>query len=383
MPQDAWDALGVSGRVYYRVFSSSTDTGWADWAVSTDDAVVASLPVVVVGDGAGPSSGSGGGSGGTSASAEADVAALCGYLGVTREDFAAGQDRYFGRLGELLRFAGVDGADDVGPETFRDLVRAFQRANGLSADGIPGEDTLWELNAPWSDARALTLVRVPMDTWTPPGVTTHVEDRHGYSAMRVRSDVADAVTALRAELNAHGVLMTTSGASRSLDATVTAGRSATSIHYSGAAFDLATVSGMTRDFPQADATNQLYVVTEDGARWRVWARSSSGQSLTLDAVEWRNGATSTRQVSGLFCDVTEVCAAHGFRPIGPRSSFPGDYLSAEWWHFQNEEVLVPWASQFGAEILALDTVSQATLQAQPAIWANRKRIFQRGRNGWW
>lgn len=339
VPQDAWDAVGVAGRVYYRVFSSAQDTGWADWAVSTDDADVASMPPVVVGE-EGPSGGSDG-----SATGDADVVALCSYLGIGRDDFTAGQDRY--------------------------------------DDGIPGEDTLWALNAPWSKARRLTLVRVPMDLWTPPGVSAHVEDRHGYGAMSVRSDVAPAVAALRAELNLHGVRMTSSGAARSLDAEVTAGRSSTSIHYSAVAFDLATVLGMTRDFASADATNQLYVVTEEGTRWRVWARSASGDAMTLDAVEWRAGATSTRTVSDTFLDVTATCAAHGFVPIGPRSSFPGNYLSAEWWHWQNRDVLVPWVSQFGAEILALDSVSEADLQDRAGLWASRMKIFQRGRDGWW
>ena len=44
---------------------------------------------------------------------------------------------------------------------------------------------------------------------------------------------------------------------------------------------------------------------------------------------------------------------------------------------------IPFASQFGAEILALDTLNLLDLQAQPEIWANRKKILHKGQNGWW
>ena len=380
MPQEVWDALGGSAdRLYYRLYTSESDQEWLDWTVSVEDGDWENLPVLEVGT-------AGGGGPATPrprGDADADVAALCRYLGISTGDFTADQDRYFARLGELLTFHGVvDAPEEVGADTFRPAVREFQQQHQLDDDGIPGEDTLWELNESWAEARDLALVRVELDLWTPPGVGSHQQDRHGYQAATVRSDVADDVAGLRADLNALGVLMTTSGATRSLDATVTAGRSPTSIHYSAAAIDLATVSGMTRT-ATANATNQLYVITAEGGRWRVWARSESGDERSLDAVEWADGGTSTRAVEGRFVDVSALAAARNLVGIGPRSTFPDNYLSAEWWHLQSSSVLIPWISQFGAEIISLADHTVADVRARRPIWDVRKRIFHKASNGWW
>lgn len=318
----------------------------------------------------------------TDTGTDSDVTSLCRYLRVSEEQFAGEEDRYFTRLGELLTFHGVTtSVDEIDRWTFRDAVRSFQQASGLDDDGIPGEDTLWELNSPWAQADQLDLVRVAMDDGAPSG-TPHVDSDHGYLSIRVRSDVAAAVAGLREDLNAAGVPLTSSGATRSLDAAVSTGRSSTSIHYSAAAVDLATTSGMTTQGPVAPA-DQPYVVTEDGAGWRVWAWSDAGDDLTLDIVEWADGATTVRPVEGRFLDVTTAAHHRGLQPIGPRSSFPRSYQSAEWWHFQSSEVLVPWVSQFGSEILRLRPRTEQDLRARPPLWDARKRIFHRGSNGWW
>jgi hypothetical protein len=376
MPQDVWEKLGVfADRLYYRLYTSESDSEWLDWTASVDDGDWANLPSVHIGFPGSPVQ--------PSPNAAADVAALCRYLGIQTVDFEVEQDRYFARLGELLAVHGVvNSADEINAGTFRAAVTQFQQQTNLDDDGIPGEDTLWELNESWAEARDLELVRVDMDLWTPPGVTTHVQDNHGYSSARVRSDVSDDVAGLRADLNALGVLMTTSGSTRPLNATVTPGRSPTSIHYSAAAIDLATVSGMART-ASANATNQLYVITEDGDQWRIWARSDFGDELTLDAVEWSNGATTTRLVEDRFVEVTEMAAARNLGRIGPRSSFPDNYLSAEWWHLQSTSVLIPWISQFGAEIISMADYSVADVRAQTPIWTVRKRIFHKASNGWW
>ena len=209
-----------------------------------------------------------------------------------------------------------------------------------------------------------------MDDGAPPG-QPHRDDQHGYLSIRVRSDIADAVAGLREDLNAVGVLMTSSGATRNLDATVTAGRSSTSIHLSAAAVDLATTMGMTTQGPVVPAA-QPYLVTEESGRWRVWSRSDSGNDETLEVVEWSGGAVSTRTVEGRFFDVTAAAQARGLQRIGPRSTFPGNYLSAEWWHVQSSDVLIPWVCQFGAEILRLTSNDEATFQAQQGMWDARK-----------
>jgi len=184
-----------------------------------------------------------------------------------------------------------------------------------------------------------------------------------------------------------GIIITSAGSFRGPNEAVRAGRSATSMHYSGLAFDLATTSGM-RD-PAVDP----YIVTQDGDYWRVWARTDEGLEQQLDAVvhvNGVNGAIHTQEVTARVADFTALAASYGFRRIGPRSDFPANYLSAEWWHFQCEDVLVPWISQFGIELLSLDIYTEATLppanppattmsglQGIASLWNNRKRIFGR------
>ena len=148
------------------------------------------------------------------------------------------------------------------------------------------------------------------------------------------------------------------------------------MHYSGLALDLATPSGM-RD-PEVDP----FIITQESGRWRVYARATGGTERTLQAVIWRSGAISTRAVTATVIDFTALARQFGFRGIRPRSCFPGDYLCAEWWHFQCEALLTPWISQFGIELLSLQQYTENHLSFNSAVWDNRKRIFKRGRNGW-
>jgi hypothetical protein len=310
-------------------------------------------------------------------SAESDLVDLCRYLRVKPERFDGGRDRYFSALTALLRFHQVIGhTEHVEAGTFRSATREFQRAVGLSADGIPGEDTLWELNYSWTMANRLELVTCEMDDGTPPG-TRHVDAQHGCLSVRVRSDVAPALTAWRTDLRTAGVPLTSSGARRELTAVLAPGRSVTSIHYGAAAVDLATTMGMTTEGP-VDPDDQPYTIAADGDRWRVWARTDYGVEVSLDAVSWANGGIDTRRVEGRFLDVTAAAAVHGLVPIGPRSCFPRHYPSAEWWHFESAAALVPWISQFGCEVLRLRANSEPAFQAQRRLWAARKRIFRRG-----
>jgi peptidoglycan hydrolase-like protein with peptidoglycan-binding domain len=313
-----------------------------------------------------------------SSSAE-DLRALLGFLRVTEADFAAHETRYFEALRNLLLRRGTIGANEaINRSTFRDAVRRFQRANGLGDDGIPGEDTLWALQVDWANSRNIGLRRVDADLWVRPPRTlaNHDPDRDGYNSFNLRDDAAPRYLELRRAVNGAGAIITSSGSFRELTAAVTPGRSATSFHYSGLALDLSTTSGM-RD-PRVDP----FIVTADGDLWRVWARSDQGLEQRLDAVVWANGATRTQTVEARVLDFTALAAGHGFRRIRRRSDFPGNYLSAEWWHFQCEELLVPWISQFGIELLSLQRYTEAHLQAAPRIWENRKKIFKRGRGGW-
>lgn len=297
-----------------------------------------------------------------------ELEALMRYLRVDYGDFAPVEARYFEGLKQLLVHHGIaNPADAVNRTNFENLVKQFQRSKNLSDDGLPGEDTLWEMHKPWAAARNLRDVEVPADQV--PGVD-------GFNRFRLRQDIVARYNAVRAEVTRAGGVVTSAGSFRALSAEVTPGRSATSMHYSALALDLSTVSGMRR--PEQDP----YIVTQEGRYWRVWCRTESGSQRTLDAVRHSGGATSTVSVTARVIDLTEIFVRNGFARIGPRSSFPANYMSAEWWHFQCEAALTPFLSQFGAELLSLSRYDEALLERNADIWANRKRIFKRRRNGW-
>ena len=163
-------------------------------------------------------------------------------------------------------------------------------------------------------------------------------------------------------------MVTSAGSLRDLDEPVSAGRSSTSLHYTGIALDLATNTGM-------QDTSQPYLVTAAGdRRWRVWARSDQGTEKTLDAVLWSDGSQRTEQVTARVVDFTGTAIRHGFLPIRHRASFPKVYKSAEWWHFQYEGVLKPFVSLFGIELLRIYRRDQ--LEAHPSVWERRKALWQ-------
>jgi hypothetical protein len=190
---------------------------------------------------------------------------------------------------------------------------------------------------------------------------------------------------MRAEVRAAGGVVTSVGGFRGLGAPVTAGRSSTSLHYTGIAIDLATDTGMQ------DPERDPYLVEPDGRKWRLWCRSDSAPEREIGAIVYRNGRIESHTVTARAFDFTAVAARNGFARIGPRGTFPADYLAAEWWHFQYEGALVPWLSQFGIELLSLASVrwggvttiyDEAHLEAY-GLWNYRQRVFHRGTNGWW
>jgi hypothetical protein len=166
-------------------------------------------------------------------------------------------------------------------------------------------------------------------------------------------------------------IVTSSGAIRPLNAKVTPGRSATSIHYSGVALDLFIFSGM-----QNKASDAYFVEAAD-RQWNLWARAANGVQRTVKAVFFANGRTRTEDVTANLINVTELAAKHGFKTIGARSCFPGTYTCAEWWHLQCEAVLVPFISQFGTELLSIRDIDENRLKATP-LFEHRRLIFKAG-----
>jgi hypothetical protein len=291
------------------------------------------------------------------------------FLGVDYERFLFYQDRYFDRLRELLAFHGVvDACAPLGMSNVAAAVRQFQQANGLAVDGIPGESTLWALQVAWAEARHHQLLQVPADVW--PG-------RCGNDHFWVRQDITGQYNALRNEVRALGGVLTAAAALRELDAPLTPGRIPTSLHYMGVALDLEPTTAMQN----ADQDPYVISATGDG-QWQIWARGHGGIPRTVTAVLWQAGHTQQVQVTDKLIDFSALARRHGFRTIGPHSCFPKTYDCAEWWHLQSETALVPFISQFGAEILSLARYRLADLQKVGPLWANRQRIFQRTTNGW-
>lgn len=297
-----------------------------------------------------------------------ELVRLLNYLGVSYPTFALHEERYFQVLtGHLRRHGVLAATESVDRSNFQQVIRDFQRRRGLGQDGLPGEDTLWHLQHDWAASRNLTIDRVDADRHPASG---------GYDHFCLREDAASAYRALRQEVTGQGGIITSAGGLRSLGAAVTAGQSPTSMHYTGLALDLATDTGMRN--PARDP----YLITQDGRKWRVWCTSDQAQEVSLDAVVWQNGRTSTRRVQARAFDFTALANQHGFANIGPRKNFPAHYMSAEWWHFQYEAALTPFISQFGIELLSLKMYNETKLQCHRNIWDNRKRIFKRQRNGW-
>ena len=251
-------------------------------------------------------------------------------------------------------------------------VIQFQEAHNLYADGVVGPIT-WQamrrameihldeqMNPEVEDdhpADRMAWVRVPADPY-----------RDGYDRFFLRQDAAEAYLRVRAVVVEAGGVMTSSGARRSLNATVGAARSATSFHYTGRALDLFVGSGME------NRARDPYLVAADGDRyWRVYARAPGGASMAFEAVTY--GARKTgRPVAGRFLDLTALFEAEGFHRIRARRSFfaGGSWLGAEWWHFQYEGGLEKGVSTFGDELLKVYT--EAQVRSTPP-WQFRNRVY--------
>ncbi|MGB1238469.1 MAG: peptidoglycan-binding domain-containing protein, partial [Pseudomonadales bacterium] len=234
-----------------------------------------------------------------------------------------------------------------GLKTERAVIH-FQELNQLYSDGVVGPLTFEALRRamlnhvdeqsppePQGD-QLLSWVRVPADSY-----------RQGYNRFFLRSDVAAAYLEVRQKVLKKGGLLTSSGARRSLNASVNPSRSATSFHYTGRALDLFVGSAME------NTARDPYVVCADEDRfWRVFARAERGEQMTLQALTY-GSRKRARQVQGRFIDLTALFEEAGFARIRARKSFfgGGSWLGAEWWHFQYERGLERGVATFGEELL--------------------------------
>lgn len=281
---------------------------------------------------------------------------------------------YMQRLGELLVFHQIiQTPEELTPDNLKEVVTRFQEQVGLFADGAPGRDTLWALQFPQVEQSA-KLDFVDCEADVVPGY------EEGLSTTTLRADVAERYRNLRAEVLGLGGHVTSDGGKRPLKAEVNSNRSPTSMHYTGLAFDLFTDSGFFH--PERDP----FVVTLGvNTHWEVWCRATGGQDQQLEAIYWKNrdsGVDLRKTVSGQFINFTELCGRFGFHPINPRTPFTRSqnrqYLSAEWWHFQCNDLLIPNLSQFGIELLKINGYTPEHISSQNiSIWNNRKLIYRK------
>jgi hypothetical protein len=280
------------------------------------------------------------------------------------------------KLHRWLAFLGYDIAGGRGEfiAATQAAVVAFQTAHGLTGDGIFG-------------ARSFVAMRNAVIAKTQGLLQSFLDNEHGAKAQGdmliscpadylskgarnfvFRTDVAYWYMQLYTEAKALGVMLPSAGGLRAINAKVTAGRIATSMHYVGAAFDIHTGAAMGK--PESDP----FIVEHIGdRRWRVWARTQN-ESVPVRTIE--NPYTYTKRagtgvpVTGRFVDFTALAAKYHFGSIRGREAFfdlrrkDGDVrMLAEWWHFQNDFVLLEGFATMGSELRVM--YSQERIDAAP------------------
>lgn len=176
----------------------------------------------------------------------------------------------------------------------------------------------------------MSLTKVPCDE-APKGYDS-------YKSIRLSSDTAEKYLRLKTIINDAGGLLLSAGGVRSLGARVGKGRSKTSMHYLGRAFDLPPYAGAF------DPGRDPYVVIGDDSTWEVLFRGGEGdeciEAVALGTAKSFDGTVKTAGVYGSFVSFTKAARGVGFDSIGPRGSFAnGHYGSMEWWHFEDREGL--------------------------------------------
>ena len=276
------------------------------------------------------------------------------------------------RMGELLVYHQIlERPEELTDENYSEKVMAFQEKVDIMVDGYPRGETLWQLQFPWLQQ----VPRLPLQECE----ADRVSGSQGTDRFRLRQDAAERFNALRAEVKAHGGVITIDKGLRSLAERRSVDRSVTSMHYLGLAFDLAADTGFFK--PDTDT----YVVNLGGnGYWEVWCRSSKAEEIKLNAVYWddvNSGVDRTKVVQGKFINFTELCAQFGFYPIRPRMSFTRTrnrlYRGCEWWHFQANGLLIPNLSQFGIELLRIEgNTPEGIRSSNEDLWCRKQTIFQ-------
>jgi hypothetical protein len=222
-----------------------------------------------------------------------------------------------------------------------------------SVEAAPKRGRLRALNTGTGDKPSVGLVKVAADKL-----------KDGYNSAWIRTDLQTEYNEALATIRALGGIMTSSGAIRDLGAGAGPGRSKTSFHYSGRAFDLFIGTGMS-------GASDRYLIQRSGGtpelpEWEVLCVSENpltgdphyDASLIkegmVDYVTWKSGVglvSAKRQVK--YFSLSSVLKKFGWLNIPARSDWKTQYLSCEWWHFQHHKGLKEGVSKFGDELRAV------------------------------
>ncbi len=268
------------------------------------------------------------------------------------------------QLQKLLTEKGFDtnGIDGWFGNDTEKAVKAFQRSTGLDDDGVVGDDTWQALGTRFELAATEAQMR-----WAKAPADRYMD---GYDGFNLREDVVDAYQPVYKAIKAAGGIIPSSGGKRELSASVGAGRSKTSFHYTGRALDVMIQSAMTD--PRTDPLVAVRDSGEANPYWRVYARTRDGEQMTLDGMIWKADSPTNKTITGTFTDLTRLFAEAGFDRIRARNNWRKTYINTEWWHFQYTRGLVVGQSTFGDELLKV--YDRATVQRFPP-WGFRTYVF--------
>lgn len=200
----------------------------------------------------------------------------------------------------------------------------------------------------------------------PIGFTKITADKlgDGFGATSIRADLKSEYNDAMATIKALGGVLTSSGAVRELSAEASAGRSQTSFHYTGRAFDVWIGTGM-------QGLKDRYLVQRNGGtdanpEWEILCTSETPDTSSplfdaslietrdVEFVVWKKGPGITLQSRTVKCfSLTSVLKKFGWVNIPARTAWKTEYLSCEWWHFQHHKGLVEGQSLFGDELRAV------------------------------
>lgn len=267
-------------------------------------------------------------------------------------------------------------------------VIAWQRANGLTADGLFGQKSYAKMRAAViAKATVLFLEKYPdmavYKTTAQNKLYRCSADIHlgedGYDFFAFMPHYALFYMWWREDAQKQGIKQTSAGSFRPLGSPLTKGRILASRHSFAGAGDLSTVTGMD------DVKEDLYIVESAGNRyWTVWQKVDApfGEEETLSPCTYGNRTGTGEYIKGRFVNFTEVANRNGWWNIPAHKGFytkGSSYMSAEWWHFQLDFFLMPYFTTYTecllelyseAELLAADKIAKSKGMAQ--IYADNK-----------